>query len=130
MLLSATRSLLLLPPETPDGKAGENLALLQAAAGRLSVPLVSLQSANWQVGLATGRSQLVAAAALDETAFRGLPPGTEVFLVIDGLPEAARPPEDSWQAMPVTPVTTEMVVFEWLERGATPEFRDLIQLIK
>jgi len=59
-----------------------------------------------------------------------LPPGTAVFLVLDCLAEAERPPQESWQAMAATPVTTEMVVFEWLERGATPEFRDLIALIK
>lgn len=27
-------------------------------------------------------------------------------------------------------VDSEMVVFEWLERGGTPEFRDLVRLIK
>ncbi len=27
-------------------------------------------------------------------------------------------------------VTTEMVLFEWLERGDTPEFRDLLPIIK
>ncbi len=27
-------------------------------------------------------------------------------------------------------VTTEMVVFEWLQRAGTPEFRELVQLIK
>lgn len=130
MLLSARRSLLLLPAAAPDGPAGKNLALLQAAAARLGVPEVSLQSANWRAGLATGRNQLVAAAALDAAALRGLPPGTEIFLVIDCLPEDTRPPEEDWPAMAARPVTTEMVVFEWLERGATPEFRDLIQLIK
>src|SRR3546814_2234832 len=52
------------------------------------------------------------------------------FLVIDCLPEAVRPAESAGPAMAAIPVTAEMVVFEWLERGATDAFRDLIALIK
>ena len=130
MLLSAKRSLLLLPPDSPPGKAGENLALLKAAADRLRVPMVSPNSTNWRVGLAMGRNQLVVAGLPEEPVMQGLPPGTAVFQVIDCLPEAERPPESDWPAMAATPVASEMVVFEWLERGATEEFRDLIKLIK
>ena len=130
MPLSAKRSLLLLPPETPPGAAGETLALLKAAAERLRVPMVSPQSANWRVGLAMGRNQLVVAGLLDGPLLQGLPPGTAVFQVIDCLPEEQRPPESAWPSSDATPVATEMVVFEWLERGATEEFRDLIKLIK
>lgn len=130
MLLSAKRSLLLLPPEAPPGQAGKNLVLLKAAADRLRVPMVSPQSANWRVGLAMGRNQLVVAGLPEEPVMQGLPPGTTVFQVVDCLPEAARPPESDWPEMASTPVATEMVVFEWLERGATEEFRDLIKLIK
>lgn len=130
MLLSAKRSLLLLPPEAPPGAAGENLALLKAAAERLRVPMVSPQSANWRVGLAMGRNQLVAAGPLSEAEMKGLPPGTRIFQVIDCLADDRRPPEAAWNDAEVTPVATEMVVFEWLERGATEAFRDLIKLIK
>jgi hypothetical protein len=130
MLLSARRSLLLLPAEAPSDAPGRRLALVEAAARRLAVPMVSRESANWRVGLATGRNQLVACTALDDDTLRSLPPGTRVFLVIDCLPEDGRPPESAWVDGPVTVVTAEMVVFEWLERGATDEFRDLIQLIK
>ncbi len=130
MLLSAKRSLLLLPPEAPSGAAGENLGLLKAAATRLNVPMVSPQSANWRVGLAMGRNQLVVAGLLGGPETQGLPAGTTVFQVIDCLPEAQRPPESDWPEMAATPVAAEMVVFEWLERGATDEFRDLITLIK
>lgn len=130
MLLSATRSLLLLPPAPPSGAAGRNLALLKATAERLKVPMVSPQSANWRVGLAMGRNQLVAAGPLRTEETKGLPAGTAVFQVLDCLPEDQRPPESDWPHMAATPVATEMVVFEWLERGATEEFRDLIKLIK
>ncbi|GAB4363171.1 MAG: hypothetical protein Kow00114_19010 [Kiloniellaceae bacterium] len=129
MLLSAKRSLLLLPGDPPP-EAARNLALLTAAAERLKVPAVSVNSPNWRIGLATGRNQLVSAGLLSEAEMKRLPPGTAVFLVLDCLPEAARPPRDGWERMAATPVTAEMVVFEWLERGATAEFRDLIALIK
>ena len=129
MLLSAKRSLLLLPGDPPP-EAARNLALLTAAAERLKVPAVSANSPNWRNGLATGRSQLVSAGLLSEAELKRLPPGTTVFLVLDCLPEAERPPRESWESMAATPVTAEMVVFEWLERGATAEFRDLIALIK
>src|SRR3546814_19058404 len=82
MLLSAPRSLLLLPSEAP-AEAARTLALLRAAAQRLQVPAVSLNSANWRVGLATGRNQLVAACPLGDADLKALPAGTTVFLVID-----------------------------------------------
>src|SRR3546814_7628844 len=129
MLLSAPRSLLLLPSEAP-AEAARTLALRRAAAQRLQVPAVSLNSANGRVGLATGRNQLVAACPRGDADLKALPAGTTVFLVIDCLPEAERPAESAWPAMAAIPVTAEMVVFEWLERGATDAFRDLIALIK
>ena len=129
MLLSAKRCLVLLPGSPPPETA-EKLALLQAAAARLGVPLVSANSPNWAVGLATGRNQLVTAGLLGEPEMKRLPRGTEVFLVLDCLAERERPMESAWADLAATPVSTEMVVFEWLERGATEEFRDLIKLIK
>ena len=129
MLISAMRSLLLLPP-APSHEAARGVALLRSAAERLQVPAVSLNSPNWRVGLATGRNQLVAAGPLSETDLAHLPPGTAAYLVIDCLGDDERPPESAWGGMATTPVTAEMVVFEWLERGATAAFRDLIALIR
>ena len=129
MLLSARRSLLLLPDKAPP-EAARNQALLRAAAERLGIPAVSENSPNWRVGLAMGRNQLVATTVLDEADIRRLPSGTQAFLVIDCLAESRRPPERDWPQLAAIPVTTEMLVFEWLERGATAAFRDLIKLIK
>jgi hypothetical protein len=60
--------------------------------------------------------------------------GCTAYAVIDAIADdahASAPP--SLECMGETPcplVTTEMVVFEWLERGDTPVFRELLPLIK
>ncbi len=59
-----------------------------------------------------------------------LPP----YLVVDAV--SSRKPEDKETAVArlrdagVAAVTTEMVLFEWLARGDTTEFTDLLGLIK
>ena len=60
--------------------------------------------------------------------------GYEPYLVVDAV--SSRKPGDKAAAMVrlrdagVAAVTTEMVLFEWLARGDTAEFRDLLPLIK
>ena len=60
--------------------------------------------------------------------------GYEPYLVVDAV--SSRKPEDKVAAMVrlrdagMAAVTTEMVLFEWLARGDTAEFRDLLGLIK
>jgi nicotinamidase-related amidase len=60
--------------------------------------------------------------------------GFEPYLVIDAV--SSRKPEEKTAAVArlrdagVAAVTTEMVLFEWLARGDTAEFRDLLPLIK
>ncbi len=60
--------------------------------------------------------------------------GYEPYLVVDAV--SSRKPGDKAAAVArlrdvgVAAVTTEMVLFEWLARGDTAEFRDLLPLIK
>lgn len=60
--------------------------------------------------------------------------GYETFVVLDAV--ASRKPEDKAAAIDrlrdagVGGVTTEMVLFEWLARGDTEDFRALLPLIK
>ena len=60
--------------------------------------------------------------------------GYETYVVVDAV--ASRKPDDKAAAIVrlhdagVGGVTTEMVLFEWLARGDTEEFRDLLPLIK
>ncbi len=60
--------------------------------------------------------------------------GYRTYLVADAT--GSRDPANAEAAMArmaragIEAVTTEMVVFEWLERADRPEFRDLLQLVK
>lgn len=60
--------------------------------------------------------------------------GCTAYAVIDAIADdaaAAEPPSlDRMKQAECPLVTTEMVVFEWLERGDTPVFRELLPLIK
>lgn len=60
--------------------------------------------------------------------------GCTAYAVIDAIADdvaALEPPSlDRMKAAGCPLVTTEMAVFEWLERGDTPVFRELLPLIK
>ena len=60
--------------------------------------------------------------------------GCTAYAVIDAIADdagASKPPSLERMKNANCPlVTTEMVVFEWLERGDTPVFRELLPLIK
>ncbi len=57
-----------------------------------------------------------------------------VFAVADAVtsrtPENAKAARERMAAAGASVVTTEMVIFEWLGRAGTPEFKDLSALIK
>ena len=86
-----------------------------------------------------GRGQIVLAGmethvCVLQTALPLLEVGYQVFLVADAT--GSRRPSDRNAAMARLAqadgivVTAEMVLFEWLERGDTPTFREILKLIK
>lgn len=79
------------------------------------------------VGMETHVCVLQAAISLREE-------GYAPFVVADAMSsrrsENHRAGLDRMRSEGVAIVTTEMVVFEWLERGDTEQFRDLLELIK
>lgn len=88
---------------------------------------------------ATGRRQVVLAGmeahvCVLQTAFGLIDAGFSVFLVADG--SASRSPEsrsagvERMRAGGAHIVTTEMVLFEWLEKAASDEFRAALPLIR
>jgi len=60
--------------------------------------------------------------------------GYEVFVVVDAIASREQASRDiairRMEQAGVHPVTTEMVIFEWLGRAGTPDFKALLPLIK
>lgn len=88
---------------------------------------------------AAGRQQLVltgieAHVCVLQTALGMKDRGFPVFVVADAVssrrPENAALAVERMRAGGITVVTTEMVLFEWLGRAGTPEFKELSALIK
>lgn len=88
---------------------------------------------------ATGRRQIILTGTethvcVLQTACGLLEAGFQVFLVVDA--SSSRTPEnrsaavERLRAIGVHGVTTEMVLFEWLHKAGTDEFRSLLPLIK
>ncbi len=134
MLLSAARSTLLLTA-LPTGKAetGQarpdqtNRALLEAAAGRLGVPMASPAGFDAAAALSQGRDQAV---ICDWPSPVTAPGRLHGFLVVDCLAEGERPGLAEIEGRGVTAVAAEMVVFEWLELADSDDFRAMLQLIR
>ena len=60
--------------------------------------------------------------------------GYEVFVVVDAIASRAQASKEialrRMEQAGVHPVTTEMVIFEWLGRAGTPDFKALLPLVK
>ena len=60
--------------------------------------------------------------------------GYEVFVVVDAIASRVETSKDMalrrMEQAGVHPVTTEMVIFEWLGRAGTPDFKALMPLVK
>jgi nicotinamidase-related amidase len=88
---------------------------------------------------ALGRKQAVIAGmeahiCVVQTAASLVEKGIDVFVVVDATASRTLESEaaciERLRASGVGIVTTEMVVFEWLGRAGTPEFKALLPLIK
>lgn len=133
MLLSAKRSILLhsdlcgLAEE--DGKTASNRALLAAAARRLNVPQREVGELNG-TDLDDGRDQVVVAGRRCPAVDEPLRSRLYLYFVLDCQPPAERPSVEELAGQGITAVTAEMVVFEWLERADSDDFRSMLQLIR
>jgi nicotinamidase-related amidase len=87
----------------------------------------------------TGRRQILltgteAHVCVLQTALGLLAAGFSVFLVADAVssrtPANRQAAIDRLRASGLSIVTTEMVIFEWLQQAGTDEFRSLLPLIK
>jgi nicotinamidase-related amidase len=112
----------------PDGAVGEKLAFSCGADEGLRARITAL-----------GRPQVVivgieAHVCVLQTALDLLRIGMAPVVVADGV--MSRRPEDRELALArlrqagVVVASSEMVLFEWLGTAGTPEFRDLIRLIR
>lgn len=123
---------------------GRTLAGLEAfvpEADRFEkISFAALQAPAFRARLeALGRRQIVVAGSeahvcVLQTALSLAEAGYQTFIVTDAT--GSRDPADAQAALArmaragIEAVTTEMVVFEWLERADRPEFKALLALIK
>lgn len=129
---------------------GPTVSTVAEAAGNGAVCLEKIAFSCWRDDGIRARLQSLAAQGRDQIVVAGMEThvcvgqtslslldkstGLEVYLVADAV-GSRRPGDreaaiDRLRAAGARVVTQEMVAFEWLGRGGTPEFRDLIGMIK
>lgn len=123
---------------------GPSLAEIRQAAGDACIFEKTHFSCMAETGVpdmlrATGRRQVIltgmeAHVCVLQTAFGLLEAGFEVFLVADATSSRTRDNRElaiqRMRAAGICIVSCEMVLFEWLHKAGTPEFRALLPLIK
>jgi nicotinamidase-related amidase len=136
MLLDRARCFLLIvdmqerlvPAVLEREKVVGNALRLVAAARRLAVPVLMTEHCPAKIG------PLVSELRVLQSALSLLDAGYRPVVVSDAV--SSRKAYDRDVALQrlrdagIGLVTTEMVLFEWLERGDAPEFRELLPLIK
>ena len=115
-------------------------ALLPAGAVHPKVHFSALGEPGWPERVASlGRRQAVVCGTethvcVLQTAMELKAAGYDTFVVADAASsrraDSHRLGLDRLRTAGVAIVTTDMVLFEWLRRAATPAFRDLLALIK
>lgn len=129
---------------------GPTVATVAEAAGNEAATLAKIAFSCWrdegirarlQALAGQGRNQVIVAGTeahvcVGQTALSLLDrsTGLDVYLVADAVGSRRTGDRDAaidrLRAAGAKIVTQEMVAFEWLERGGTPEFQDLIGMIK
>lgn len=129
---------------------GPTVSTVADAAGNAATTLAKIAFSCWKdVGIRArlqelagqGRRQVIVAGTeahvcVGQTALSLLDKSTglDVYLVADAVGSRRSGDRDAaidrLRSAGATIVTQEMVAFEWLERGGTPEFQDLIGMIK
>lgn len=148
VLITAAEALgvpVLLTEQYPQGLGPTVPELARAASGARAAILPKMhfscmEDAGFAAAFkATGRRQAVIAGmeahiCVMQTAVSLMEQDYEVFVVTDATSSRTLESEkaclDRLQACGAGIVTTEMVVFEWLGRAGTPEFKALLPLIK
>ncbi len=136
---------IVLSEQYPKG-IGPTVAMVRESAGeegrvfeKLAFSCARDEAIEAHLGLASERQQIVitgieAHVCVLQSALDLKQSGYEVFVVVDAIAsreEASR--ETALRRMEqagVHPVTTEMVIFEWLGRAGTADFKALLPLIK
>jgi nicotinamidase-related amidase len=129
---------------------GPTVPSIVEAAGNAAAPLTKIAFSCWrddgirsrlQSLAAQGRNQVVIAGTethvcVGQTTLSLLDKSTglDIYLVADAVGSRRDRDRDTaiarLRGAGAQIVTQEMVAFEWLERGGTPEFQDLIGMIK